>query len=249
MPGYLPTSYGDGIADVYDEWFGDVGDTPATVAFLDELATARHGAGAGPRAGGRHRPPRRPAVGRGHHVTGIDVSAAMLGRLAAADRRPRRHRPSWATWSTTYPSGPFDLVVRRLQLAVHAHRARRPAGVLRSRRRRARAGRSVRRRGVRAVGPAAVRVARRRALDARRTASCSPSSTPTRPRSRSTVSTSSSSTASRCGCGRARIRYTTPAELDEMGGGGRDAPRRAPRGRRPPPFTRPVAVPRQRLST
>ena len=37
MRGYQPESYGEGIADVYDEWFGDVGDVAATVRLEGEV--------------------------------------------------------------------------------------------------------------------------------------------------------------------------------------------------------------------
>src|SRR5262245_7008625 len=83
MHGYRPESYGERIADVYDEWFGDIGDVAATVTFLDSLVTERRGrflelaVGTGRLA--------VPLAERGHDVTGIDISAAMLGRLHAAD--------------------------------------------------------------------------------------------------------------------------------------------------------------------
>jgi SAM-dependent methyltransferase len=87
MRGYQPESYGEGIADVYDEWFGDVGDVAATVTFLDSLVTARPGrflelaAGTGRLA--------IPLADLGHDVTGVDISAAMLDRLRAADAAGR----------------------------------------------------------------------------------------------------------------------------------------------------------------
>jgi SAM-dependent methyltransferase len=113
MPGYFPTSYGDGFADVYDEWYPGADDTAAAVAFLDDLATAA--------AGGAPARVLELAAGTGrlavplsarHQVTGLDVSAAMLGRLAAADP----HRAVTIVTgdmadAAVYPSGPFDLVV------------------------------------------------------------------------------------------------------------------------------------------
>ncbi|MEX2626437.1 MAG: hypothetical protein WD225_06110, partial [Ilumatobacteraceae bacterium] len=38
MQGYGPASYGDGFADVYDDWYADVSDVAATVACITELA-------------------------------------------------------------------------------------------------------------------------------------------------------------------------------------------------------------------
>ena len=80
MRGYDSTSYGDGFADVYDEWYADVTDVDATVTLVDELAgdgrrVLELGVGTGRLA--------IPMARRGLHVTGIDSSAAMLDRLAA----------------------------------------------------------------------------------------------------------------------------------------------------------------------
>jgi SAM-dependent methyltransferase len=83
MEGYRPESYGERIADVYDELFADVSDVGAYVAFLDSLVVRRPArilelaAGTGRLA--------IPLAGLGHDVTGIDVSAEMLDRLRAAD--------------------------------------------------------------------------------------------------------------------------------------------------------------------
>jgi SAM-dependent methyltransferase len=107
MQGYRPESYGEGIADVYDEWFGEVGDVAATVAFLDSLVAVRPGrflelaAGTGRLA--------IPLADRGHDVTAVDVSAAMLARLRAADTA---HRVTTIQGDMVddLPSGPFDVV-------------------------------------------------------------------------------------------------------------------------------------------
>lgn len=81
MLGYGPGTYGDGFADVYDEWYGDVSDTTATVAALFDLAKGRPvlelGVGTGRLA--------LPLAGRGLSVVGIDASGAMLERLGAKD--------------------------------------------------------------------------------------------------------------------------------------------------------------------
>lgn len=83
MQGYDSTSYGEAIADVYDEWYGDISDLDATVTTLTELAS---------RTGGL--PIVELGVGTGRlavplaqrvdptQVIGIDSSPAMLARLA-----------------------------------------------------------------------------------------------------------------------------------------------------------------------
>jgi len=107
MEGYRPESYGDRIADVYDELFGDVSDVPATVAFLDSLVAARPArilelaVGTGRLA--------IPLAGLGHHVTGIDVSAAMLARLRSADGG-HRVAAVHGDMVDDLPAGPFDVV-------------------------------------------------------------------------------------------------------------------------------------------
>ncbi len=78
MHGYDSTSYGDGFADVYDEWYGDVTDVAATVERMVGLAGAggrvlELGVGTGRLAG--------PMAAAGLRVVGIDSSAAMLARI------------------------------------------------------------------------------------------------------------------------------------------------------------------------
>lgn len=80
--GYLSSSYGDAFADVYDDWYRDISDVPATVAFLAGLATdtgtvLELGVGTG-----RLAVPLAAHVGR---VIGIDTSTKMLERLAEND--------------------------------------------------------------------------------------------------------------------------------------------------------------------
>ena len=83
MEGYRPETYGERVADVYDELFADVSDVGANVAFLDSLVVRRPArilelaVGTGRLA--------IPLAGLGHDVTGIDVSEEMLDRLRAAD--------------------------------------------------------------------------------------------------------------------------------------------------------------------
>jgi SAM-dependent methyltransferase len=80
--GYTSSSYGDGFADVYDDWYRDVSDIEATVALVADLAgpggrVLELGVGTGRLA--------VPLAAAGLRVTGIDASAAMLERLASAD--------------------------------------------------------------------------------------------------------------------------------------------------------------------
>jgi ubiquinone/menaquinone biosynthesis C-methylase UbiE len=80
--GYLSSSYGDAFADVYDDWYRDISDVPATVAFLAALASPTGtvlelGVGTG-----RLAVPLAAQVGR---VVGIDSSEKMLERLAHND--------------------------------------------------------------------------------------------------------------------------------------------------------------------
>jgi len=78
--GYESTSYGDGFADVYDEWYADVTDVTATVVRMVALAgpggrVLELGAGTGRLA--------VPMAAAGLDVVGIDSSAAMLARIAS----------------------------------------------------------------------------------------------------------------------------------------------------------------------
>jgi hypothetical protein len=80
MDEYGPSTYGDRIAEVYDEWFPEssrAGDVDAAVSFLRELAAAgpalELGIGTGRVAVPLHRD--------GVEVHGIDASEAMLAKL------------------------------------------------------------------------------------------------------------------------------------------------------------------------
>jgi SAM-dependent methyltransferase len=104
MRGYDSTSYGDGFADVYDEWYADVTDVPATVARMLDLAgpggrVLELGVGTGRLAA--------PMARAGLNVVGIDSSEAMLRRVAA-HAGGRAVTTIHGDMVTDLPGGPFD---------------------------------------------------------------------------------------------------------------------------------------------
>ena len=83
MEGYDASTYGERWADVYDDWYADLDDTDACVAFLADLAGEPSAAGPLLELGigtGRLALPLRA---RGYDVRGIDASAAMVDQLRA----------------------------------------------------------------------------------------------------------------------------------------------------------------------
>lgn len=83
MEGYDETTYGERWADVYDEWYEDLDDTEACVAFLADLAGDPAGAGTIVELGigtGRLALPLRHL---GFDIRGIDASPSMVARLHA----------------------------------------------------------------------------------------------------------------------------------------------------------------------
>ncbi len=102
--GYDHRSYGDGFADVYDEWYADVTDVEATVARLVELAgpngrVLELGVGTGRLA--------VPMSAAGLRVVGIDSSEAMLAKLAERDSA-RRVDTVLGDMLDGLPDGPYD---------------------------------------------------------------------------------------------------------------------------------------------
>ena len=80
MEGYGPASYGDAIADIYDQWYGELPETGDAVDALVELARATGntrvlelGIGSGRLA--------LPLAALGVDVWGIDTSQAMVDQL------------------------------------------------------------------------------------------------------------------------------------------------------------------------
>jgi SAM-dependent methyltransferase len=105
--GYDHRSYGDGFADVYDEWYADVTDVDATVARMVQLAGAggrvlELGVGTGRLA--------VPMATAGLRVVGIDASEAMLAKLS--ERDPARFVDAvLGDIASDLPAGPFDVVL------------------------------------------------------------------------------------------------------------------------------------------
>lgn len=82
MRGYNNSSYGDGFADVYDDWYGDVTNVDATVKHMVGLvgrggSVLELGVGTGRLA--------VPMADAGLVVTGVDSSDAMLAKLRERD--------------------------------------------------------------------------------------------------------------------------------------------------------------------
>lgn len=111
MVGYQPATYGERLAGRYDEWYAGLDDVAAVVRFLEATL---------PRSAGRARICELavgtgrlalPLAARGHAVVGIDVSAAMLERLRAADPRGTVTAVLGDMADpAALPPGPFDLV-------------------------------------------------------------------------------------------------------------------------------------------
>ena len=106
MHGYDSTSYGDGFADVYDDWYGDVTDVDATVARMLDVAgpdgrVLELGVGTGRLA--------IPMALAGLHVVGIDSSPAMLSKLVErSNESDSKVETLCGDMVDEMPDGPFD---------------------------------------------------------------------------------------------------------------------------------------------
>jgi SAM-dependent methyltransferase len=105
VDGYGPASYGDAIADVYDEWYATLPQLLPAVERLVALAEGgtvlELGVGTGRIA--------LPLAARGVRVVGVDASPAMIERLRA---KPGSDAVTAvvADMGTPLPVGPFALV-------------------------------------------------------------------------------------------------------------------------------------------
>jgi len=105
--GYGDATYGESFADVYDEWYGDISDTEATVDAVAALAAEAGGpvlelgVGTGRLA--------IPLATRGIDVEGVDASAEMVRRL---QEKPggERVRVTIGPMEAGEPPGPFGVV-------------------------------------------------------------------------------------------------------------------------------------------
>ncbi|MFV1990039.1 MAG: class I SAM-dependent methyltransferase, partial [Acidimicrobiales bacterium] len=105
MDRFTASSYGDGFADVYDDWYADITDVQATVKCVAKLAPQGRvlelGVGTG-----------RIALEllADHQVACVDSSHAMLDRLS---RKPGAEKLTvvCADMAEAIPEGPFDLAL------------------------------------------------------------------------------------------------------------------------------------------
>ena len=104
MRGYDDASYGEGFADVYDDWYASITDVTSTVATLAALAgkgpVLELGVGTGRLA--------IPLAATGLEVHGVDSSPAMLQRLADKPGGDAV-RVSIGDMSNDLPAGPYTL--------------------------------------------------------------------------------------------------------------------------------------------
>jgi SAM-dependent methyltransferase len=108
--GFTPSSYGDGFADVYDEWYADsgvLGPVEPMVALVASVTPPggrilELGVGTGRLA--------LPLAAAGFSVTGIDASRRMLDRLAERDL-DRTVEAVQGDMVDELPDGPFDSVL------------------------------------------------------------------------------------------------------------------------------------------
>jgi SAM-dependent methyltransferase len=99
-----PAAYGEGIADVYDDWYADVSDVEGTVAAVVALGgpVLELGVGTGRIA--------LPLAAAGLEVHGVDASPAMVDRLRA---KPGAEavRVTVGDFSRALPPGEFGVVL------------------------------------------------------------------------------------------------------------------------------------------
>ncbi|MFW2334282.1 class I SAM-dependent DNA methyltransferase [Ilumatobacter sp.] len=109
MDGYDDTTYGDAFADVYDEWYEGISDIDSTVTTLLDLAGAGPVLELGVGTGRLAVPLAAAGASDRVSVSGIDTSEAMLDRLAARDP-DRLVTATIGNMTGPLPAGPFELV-------------------------------------------------------------------------------------------------------------------------------------------
>ncbi len=136
MEGYRPTTYGDGFADVYDDWYADVSPPAATARFVADRVdglVVELGSGTGRLAA--------PLAAAGVPVVGLDASTSMLVRArrthpslpaVAADMAEQPFRPSCAAGVLVAFNTLFNLPTPSLQRHALRQAAAlvRPTGVV-----------------------------------------------------------------------------------------------------------------------
>jgi SAM-dependent methyltransferase len=109
MQGYGDNTYGDAFADVYDEWYEGISDVELTVVELLELADGGPVLELGVGTGRLAVPLAEAGLAGNVTVAGIDVSEAMLARLAWRDPG-HLVEAIRGDMSADLPEGPFSLV-------------------------------------------------------------------------------------------------------------------------------------------
>jgi SAM-dependent methyltransferase len=109
MQGYDASTYGDGFADVYDDWYRDISDVELTVVELLDLAGGGPILELGVGTGRLAVPLAEAGLADGVAVIGIDASAAMLARLAWRDPG-KLVTTIHGDMRYDLPGGPFGLV-------------------------------------------------------------------------------------------------------------------------------------------
>jgi SAM-dependent methyltransferase len=103
--GYHDQSYGDGFADVYDDWYADITDVSTSTEALGALAAGGRvlelGVGTGRLA--------IPLAATGLEVHGLDTSTSMLERMVTKPGGDRVHAHV-GDMVDGLPDGPFALV-------------------------------------------------------------------------------------------------------------------------------------------
>jgi SAM-dependent methyltransferase len=111
--GYSDETYGDAFADIYDDWYAEVSDVAATVqavAELAELATGPGHAGRVLELGVGTGRLALPLADAGLEVVGVDASGAMLDKLRSK-AGARAIMLVQGDMVDDAPDGPFDVIL------------------------------------------------------------------------------------------------------------------------------------------